>query len=102
MGDDPIRLKTAMTEISSYTLESLRKDAEFVLYRGQRETKPSRILVVAPLSKQPAQVTLRGLEHEYPLRTRLNPAWAVLTLALIRDTGRAMLALAYPGEHLER
>jgi len=102
MGDDPIRLKTAMTEISSYTLESLRKDAEFVLYRGQRETKPSRILVVAPLSKQPAQGTLRRLEHEYALRTRLDPAWAVLPLALIRDNGRTMLVLEDPGEPLDR
>src|SRR5260221_2142430 len=91
-----------MTEISSYTLESLRKDAEFVLYRGQRETKPSRILVVAPLSKQPAQGTLRRLEHEYALRTRLDPAWAVLPLALIRDNGRTMLVLEDPGEPLDR
>jgi PAS domain S-box-containing protein len=102
MGDDPIRLKTAMTEISSYTLESLRKDAEFVLYRGQRETKPSRILVVATLSRQPAQETLRRLEHEYALRTRLDPAWAVLPLALVRDNGRTKLVLEDPGELLDR
>src|SRR5260221_1061707 len=91
-----------MTEISSYTLESLRKDAEFVLYRGQRETKPSRILVVAPLSKQPAQGTLRRLEHESALSTRLDPAGAVLLLALIRDNGRTMLVLEDPGEPLDR
>src|SRR5260370_28465003 len=93
MGDDHIRLKTAMTEISPYTLESLRKDAEFVLYRGQRETEPSHILVVAPLSKQPAQGTFRRLEHEYALRTRLDPASAVVPLALIRDNERTMLVL---------
>src|SRR5260221_1060980 len=86
-----------MTEISSYTLESLRKDAEFVLYRGQRETEPSDILVVAPLSKQPAQGSLRRLEHEYALRTRLDPAWAVLPLALVRDGGRTVLVLEDPG-----
>jgi PAS domain S-box-containing protein len=101
MGDDPIRLKTAMTEISSHTLESLRKDAEFVLYRGQRET--GHILVVAPLSKQPAQGTLRRLEHEYALRTRLDPAWAVLPLALVHDHGRTVLVLEDPGgEPLDR
>jgi PAS domain S-box-containing protein len=97
MGDDPIRLKTAMTDISSYTLESLRKDAEFVRYRGQRETEPSHILIVAPLSKRPAQGTLRRLEHEYALRTRLDPAWAVLPVALVRDNGRTVLVLEDPG-----
>jgi len=97
MGDDPIRLQTAMTQISSYTLESLRKDAEFVLCRGQRETEPSHILVVAPLSKQPAEGTLRRLEHEYALRIRLDPAWAVLPLALVRDNGRTVLVLEDPG-----
>src|SRR5260221_940426 len=90
-----------MTEISSYTLESLRKDGEFVLYRGQRET--GHILVVAPWSKQPAQGTLRRLEHEYGLRSRLDPAWAVLPLALVRDDGRTMLVLENPGgEPLDR
>jgi serine/threonine protein kinase len=86
-----------MIEISSYTLESLRKDAEFVLYRGQRETEPRQILIVAPLSKQPTQGTLRRLEHEYALRTRLDPAWAVLPLALVRDNGRTVLVLEDPG-----
>src|ERR1700716_2687819 len=103
MEDEPIRLKTAMTEISSYTLESLRKDTEFVLYRGQRETEPSHILVVAPLSKQPAQGTFRRLEHEYALRIRLHPACAVVPLALVRDNGRIMLVLEDPGgEPLDR
>src|SRR3981189_3568574 len=103
MGDDPIRLKTAMTELSSYKLESLRKDAEFVLYRGQRETEPSHILVVAPLSKQPGQGTLRRLERQYELRTRLDSAWAVLPLALVRLKGRTMLVLEdQGGEPLDR
>src|SRR3982075_2506405 len=103
MEDEPIRLKTAMTEISSYTLESLRKDTEFVLYRGQREPKRSHILVVAPLSKQPAQGTFRRLEHEYALRIRLDPACAVVPLALVRDNGRIMLVLEDPGgEPLDR
>src|SRR5260221_3960070 len=86
-----------MTEISSYTLESLRKDAEFVLYRGQREVEPSRILVIAPLSKQPAQGTLKRLEHEYALRVRLDRAWAVLPRALVRDNWRTVLVLEDPG-----
>jgi hypothetical protein len=86
-----------MTEISSYRLEPLRKDGEFVLYRGLRETEPSHILVVAPSSKQAAPGTLRRLEHEYALRTRLDAAWAVRPLALVRDNGRTVLVLEDPG-----
>ena len=86
-----------MAELSTYTLESLRKDAEFVLYRGQREAEPSHILVVAPISKRPAQRTLRRLEHEYALRTRLDPDWAVLPLDLVSDHGRTVLVLDDPG-----
>jgi PAS domain S-box-containing protein len=86
-----------MTEISSYTLKPLWNDAEFVRYRGQRETEPRHVLVVAPLSKQPAQGTVRRLEHEYALRTRLDPAWAILPLALVRDDGRTALVLEDPG-----
>jgi predicted ATPase len=97
MGDDSIWLKTEMTEVSSYTLKSLWKDPEFVLYRGQRETEPSHILVVAPLSKQLEHGTLKRLEHQYSLRTKLDPAWAVLPLALLRDEGRTVLVLDDPG-----
>jgi hypothetical protein len=93
MGELPI----AMTEISSYTLKPLWNDAEFVSYRGQRETEPRHILIVAPLSQQPAPGTLRRLEHEYALRTRLDPAWAVLPLALVSDNGRTALVLEDPG-----
>ena len=85
-----------MTDVSSYTLESLWQDAEFVLYRGQRKTEPSHILVVAPLSNRTAR-TQERLEHEYALRTRLDPAWAVLPLALARDNGRTVLVLDDPG-----
>jgi len=97
MGDDSIWLKIAMTEVSSYTLKSLWKDPEFVLYRGQSETEASHVLVVAPLSKQPVQGTLRRLEHQYALRAKLDPAWAVLPLALVRDKGGVVLVLDDPG-----
>jgi serine/threonine protein kinase len=92
-----------MIDDSSYALESLRQDAEFVLYRGQRETGPSHILVVAPISKRPAQGTLKRLEHEYALRTRLDREWAVLPLDLVSNNGRPVLVLDNPGgEPLDR
>jgi PAS domain S-box-containing protein len=90
-------MEVAMTELSTYALESLREDAEVVLYRARREADPRHILVVAPLSKHPAQGAFRRLENEYSLRTRLDPAWAVLPLALVREKGRTMLVLEDPG-----
>src|ERR1700749_4366318 len=88
---------TAMTEISSYSLKPLWNDAEFVLYRGQRDAEPCHILIVTPLSQQPAQGTLRRLEHEYALRTRLDPDWAVVPLDLASHDGRTVLVLDDPG-----
>ena len=84
-------------ELSTYALESLRRDAEFVLYRSRRDADPRHIFALAPLSKQPAQATLRRLEHEYGLRAKLDPAWAVLPLALVREKGRTVLVLQDPG-----
>jgi hypothetical protein len=49
-----------MTEISSYTLNPLWNDADFVRYRGLRETEPRHVLVVAPFSKRPAQGTIKS------------------------------------------
>jgi serine/threonine protein kinase len=86
-----------MTELSTSALEPLRKDAEFVLYRGRRDADPNHILVVAPASVQPAPRTLKRLEHEYALRTELDSAWAVRPLALVRDKGRTVLVLEDPG-----
>jgi serine/threonine protein kinase len=84
-------------KLSTYALESLRENAEFVVYRGRRDADPCHILAVAPLSKHPAQEALKRLKHEYSLRTRLDPAWAVVPLALVREKGQTMLMLEDPG-----
>jgi hypothetical protein len=84
-------------ELSTSGLKSFRENAEFVLYRGRSDADPRHIFVVAPLSKHPAQGALRRLEHEYSLRTRLDPAWAVVPLALVREKGQTMLVLEDPG-----
>src|SRR5215469_2762823 len=103
MSGDSIWLEITMTELATYQLESLREDAEFILYRGRREADPRQILVLAPLSPRPAQGTLRRLEHEYALRDKLDRAWAVLPLALVRDKGRTVLLLEdQGGEPLDR
>ena len=45
--------KTVLMKVSTYALESLREDGDFVLYRGRRVANP-HILVVVPSSKHPA------------------------------------------------
>ena len=44
-------------ELSEYMLETLRKDGEFILYRGQHQRQadgnPPSILVLTPVSERP-------------------------------------------------
>ena len=84
-------------ELSTYALESFRESGEFVYYRGQRHVEPCNILVVAPFSKHPAQSVIKRLEHEYALRPKLDPAWAAVPLALVRENGKTVLVLEDPG-----
>ena len=76
MAELSLTEKAARLELSEYHLERLRKDEEFLLYRGQprRQTDarlPS-VLVVAPVAEHPAPTSLRRMEHEYALRAELN------------------------------
>jgi len=65
-----------LINLSRYTLNALRKDQDFILYRGQSTLDLSRILVLAPAAERPGPECLRRLAHEYSLRQELNPAWA--------------------------
>src|SRR2546426_1796297 len=94
-------------ELSEYMLETLRKDGEFILYRGQHQRQadgsPPSILVLTPASERPALGSLRRMEHEYSLRADLDSGWAVRPLALASHKGRTMLVLTDPGgEPLDR
>ncbi|HYY26470.1 MAG TPA: AAA family ATPase [Chthoniobacterales bacterium] len=84
-------------EVSTYRLELLRENAEFVVYRGRRDIEPRQILAVAPASKNAAQGALRRLENEYSLRARLDPDWALVPLELAQEKGRTILILDDPG-----
>ena len=88
-------------ELSEYNLQTLRKDGEFILYRGrhrrQDEGIPPSILVRTPVLERPALGSLRRMEHELSLKADLNPEWAVRPLALTEHQGRAMLLLEDPG-----
>jgi hypothetical protein len=46
-------------DLSKYAFQVLRKDEEFVFYRGQREEVLSRILVLAPVAEYPAPEVLK-------------------------------------------
>jgi hypothetical protein len=65
-----------MIELSRYELEALRKDRDFVLYRGGKNAQLPSILVLMPVSEFPAPESLERLEHEYSLRQELDPAWS--------------------------
>ena len=86
---------------SEYGLEPLRKDEEFILYRGVRRSQgpeiPASILLLAPLSPRPAPANLKQIEHEYALRSELDPRWAVCPLAVSQHNGQTVLVLENPG-----
>ena len=80
---------------SDYILEPIRRDDDFVLYRGQSPggTDARSVLLLVPVIKQPSRGILKKLENEYLLKDELNSAWAVRPLALSHETGQATLVL---------
>jgi PAS domain S-box-containing protein len=90
-------------DLSRYVFEALRKDEEFILYRGRSEDAPVKVLVLWPVVEYPTPESLKRLEHAYSLREELNPRWAARPLTLARREGRPMLILEDPGgEPLDR
>jgi serine/threonine protein kinase len=85
--------------MEQYVLEALRKDEEFVLYRGKHSNQPGSrsVLQLISASPYPALETLKKMEHEYSLRDELDPAWAVRPLALSEHRGKPTLTLDDPG-----
>ena len=80
-------------------LEPLRKDEEFILYRGQQSNGPDSraVLLLVPASTRPALETLKKIEREYSLRDELGSAWAVRPLAVSQHRGRTALVFEDPG-----
>src|SRR5262245_60292835 len=94
-------------DLSTYTFEALRRDGEFILYRGdhrrQTDASPPSILAMTPVLERPASASLSRMEHEYSLKAELDPGWAARPLALASHEGRTMLVLTDPGgEPLDR
>src|SRR5215472_5779729 len=88
-------------ELSEYTLKTLRKDGEFILYRGQHQrpahASPPTILVLTPVLERPALGSIRRMEHEYSLRADIDPGWGIRPFSLAPHMGRTMLVLTDSG-----
>jgi hypothetical protein len=87
-------------DLAQYTLQQLQSDAEFVLFRGFHKGlgeagRPS-ILVRAAVADHPSPATLRKMQHEYALRSELDPTYVVRPLSLVQAE-RPMLVLQDPG-----
>ena len=90
-------MAVTLITLSQYVIEALRKDQDFILYRGQSKLDLSRILVLAPAAERPGPESLRQLAHEYSLREELDPAWAARPIALTQHWSRTVLVLEDPG-----
>ena len=86
-----------MIELSRYALETLRKDEEFILYRGRSQADGPQVLLLSPAVDYPAPDSLKRLKHEYSFREELDPAWAVRPIAVARHWDRTVLLLEDPG-----
>jgi PAS domain S-box-containing protein len=84
-------------ELLRYVFEPLRKDEDFILYRGRSKDGGSHVLVLAPLAEYPAPEILKWLEHAYSLREELDPTWAARPIAIARHWDRTVLVLEDPG-----
>src|SRR5580704_10391097 len=83
--------------LSGYVFEALRKDEDFILYRGQSKDVGSRVLVLSPAVQRSTPESLKRLEHEYSLQQELDPSWATRPMAIARHWDRTVLVSADPG-----
>jgi PAS domain S-box-containing protein len=84
-------------DLSRYVFEALRKDDEFILYRGRNEEEISQVLVLVPATEEPGSKSLKRLEHEYSLKEDLEPAWSVRPIEVTFHWDRPVLVLEDPG-----
>src|SRR6516162_1272093 len=90
--------RTNNVELSGYALEPLRKDEEFILYRGHsKQAGAPSVLLLAPVSLRPALETLKKIEHEYSFRNELDATWAVRPIILSQYKEQRVLVLEDPG-----
>src|ERR1700688_3764083 len=90
-------LEPPVIELSRYVFEALRKDKEFIVYRGQSKDDASQVLVLSLAAQRPTPESLKQLEHEYSLKVELDPTWATQPIAIARHWDRPVLVLEDPG-----
>jgi PAS domain S-box-containing protein len=93
-------------DLSGYTLEPLRQDSEFSLFRARADahnsTSPSSVLVLTPTAEHPRSDRLRMLEHEFGMRDELESPRVIRPIAMAHRQGRPALVLEdAPGEPLD-
>jgi hypothetical protein len=69
-------------ELSTNAFDALRKDEDFILYRGRSKDDASPVLVLSPALEYPTPGSLKRLEHEYSFREELDASWAARPIAL--------------------
>lgn len=85
-------------ELSGYRLEALRKDQEFILYRGHSKVvRAPSVLLLKTVLEHPAIETLKKIEQEYSFRNELDTAWAVRPMTLSQYNERSVLVFEDPG-----
>ena len=85
-------------QLSEYSLQCLRRDGEFILYRGHaKQPGAPSILLLAPASTRPSPETVKRIDHEYSLRHELDAAWAARPVALSELSEQVTLVLEDPG-----
>jgi hypothetical protein len=87
-----------VVQLSGYSLDRLRDDGEFILYRAHaKQIEVPSVLLLAPASTRPSPEKLKKIDHEYSLRSELDSAWAVRPPALSELGAQMTLVLEDPG-----
>ena len=85
-------------QLSECSLEFLRDDGEFTLYRGHaKQPGAPSVLLLAPASQRPSPESLKKIDHEYSLRNDLDSAWAVRPVVISERSAQVTLVLEDPG-----
>jgi predicted ATPase/signal transduction histidine kinase len=84
-----------MIDLTKCSLEPLRADDTFILYRAHRADGARSLLALVP--RQPTIRSLEKLENEYALAADLDPACAVIPIELVPHKENMMLVLEDPG-----
>ena len=85
-------------ELSRYSLELIRDDGEFTLYRAHsKQLEPPSVLLQTHSSTRPSPETLEKIDHEFSLRSELDNKWALRPVEISSFKDKRALVLEDPG-----